>query len=460
MPIDGNMRRIFRRWRRVPIRVRLTAFFAAGAALLLIVFGSLIYRHTAASLLSIVDTGLRYRTEILVADVQQHGAAQVDLSPTYIESDEAFAQVIDSSGRILQSSDIVSEGFLIAPEVAGSIDGPIVRVERVAGIDTPARVFAVPVDTPAGRFIVAAGSSLGDRDDALAQVTRTLLVGGPIALILLSLGGWFAIGAALRPVERMRAQAAGVSSSDALTRLPVPDGSDELSRLGVTLNGMLDRLHGSYTEIVGLNEGLEEKVRLRTLQVEQARNRIIESLSLAAEYRDDQTGKHTQRVGLTSGLIAERLGLDPFRVELIRRTAPLHDVGKIAIPDRVLLKPGKLTPEEYEEMKQHAQLGATLLGDEAYPLIETARTIAISHHERFDGRGYPSGVGGEAIPLEGRIVSVADVFDALTHERPYKEAWPLERALEEILGGSGTQFDPQVVEAFMAIVQAEALSHA
>ncbi len=438
------------RGRRLPIRLRLTLFFAAGSAAVLVAIGFIVYAETGAALLDAVTTGLRARAQVIAADVKSQDTPQVDLPPSLIESDEAFAQVTDASGRVISSSSIVKDTVLLPPSIARSITSATLINEKVNGIDNVTRVIAVPIDTASGHYVVAVGTSLQDRRDALNVFGLTLLIGGPIALGILSWAGWLVIGAALRPVERMRRTAAEVSASDSGSRLPVSSGEDELTRLGGTLNDMLDRLHGSYAEIEDLNEGLEEKVRQRTQQVEDARNRIVESLSLAAEYRDDQTGKHTQRVGVTSGELARQLGLDAGRVELIARTAPLHDVGKIAIPDRVLLKPGRLTPEEFEEIKQHPLIGATLLGDEAYPLIEMARMIAMTHHERFDGSGYPNGLIGEEIPIEGRIVSVADVFDALTHERPYKEAWPLEKALEEIERARGTQFDPQVVDAFLA----------
>jgi putative two-component system response regulator len=177
---------------------------------------------------------------------------------------------------------------------------------------------------------------------------------------------------------------------------------------------------------------------------------ILERLALAAEYRDDDTGEHTRRVGKTAAAIAATIGLAADEVELLRRAAPLHDVGKIAIPDAILRKPGRLTGEEFEEIKQHTVKGAAMLAGRGFPLLDLAERIALTHHERWDGHGYPHGLAGEAIPLAGRIVAVADVFDALTHERVYKEAWPVEQALEEIRTQAGRQFDPDVVEAFLS----------
>jgi putative two-component system response regulator len=202
------------------------------------------------------------------------------------------------------------------------------------------------------------------------------------------------------------------------------------------------------------NEVLDEKVRQRTADLEATQVEILERLALAAEYRDDDTGEHTKRVGEMTGQIAEALGWPHEEVELIRRAAPLHDVGKIAIPDSILLKPGKLTAEEFEQMKTHTVLGAKMLSGGQFPLLQLAEQIALTHHERWDGNGY-IGLCEEAIPMAGRIVTVADVFDALTSKRPYKEAWTVSAAIEEIQRQSGRQFDPCVVDAFLKVVQQE-----
>lgn len=196
---------------------------------------------------------------------------------------------------------------------------------------------------------------------------------------------------------------------------------------------------------------LEQKVRERTAALEETQIEILERLALAAEYRDDDTGEHTKRVGLMSAQIAQALGLPEPEVELIRRASPLHDVGKIAIPDSILLKPGKLTVEEFQLMKTHTTLGAKMLSGGRFPLLQRAEEIALTHHERWDGTGH-LGLQEKAIPIAGRIVTVADVFDALISERPYKEAWPPTEAIEEIRRQSGRQFDPQVVDAFLQVV--------
>lgn len=211
------------------------------------------------------------------------------------------------------------------------------------------------------------------------------------------------------------------------------------------------RTRSLHVQLQGQNQLLDLKVRERTAELEATQVEILERLALAAEYRDDNTGEHTKRVGQTSAQIAEALGWLTADVELLRRAAPLHDVGKIAIPDSILLKPGRLTVEEFEQMKTHTTKGAQMLSGGLFPLLQLAEQIALTHHERWDGSGY-FGLREQAIPLAGRIVTVADVFDALTSERPYKKAWPLDDAIEEIQRQSGRQFDPSVVDAFLKVI--------
>ena len=169
---------------------------------------------------------------------------------------------------------------------------------------------------------------------------------------------------------------------------------------------------------------------------------MLARLAAAAEFRDDETGQHTRRVGDLSVRIAERLGVSDLEIGLIRLAAPLHDVGKIALPDAILGKPGRLTEAEFEQMKSHATVGAQMLAGSAFALLEMAEQVALTHHEKWDGSGYPNAVAGEEIPLAGRIVAVADVFDALTHVRPYKAAWSRADAIAEITEPCGAPFRP------------------
>lgn len=215
-------------------------------------------------------------------------------------------------------------------------------------------------------------------------------------------------------------------------------------------------------ELEAQNLLLEREVYVRTeelagyqLDLREAQIEITLRLAKAAEHHDDDTGQHTQRVGLTCSLLAQSIGLPEDQVTLIRRAAPLHDVGKIGVPDNILLKPAVLSAEERDIMKRHCEIGADLLTGGNSELVKMAETIALTHHERWDGSGYPHKLRGEAIPIESRILAVADVFDALTHDRPYKTAWPIEKAVAEIRRNSGFHFEPSIVEAFAALPHAD-----
>lgn len=221
-------------------------------------------------------------------------------------------------------------------------------------------------------------------------------------------------------------------------------------------------------------EKLETLVQERTTELENTRRQVMQRLSRAAEYKDDETGRHVVRVGEISALLGRAMKLPPKTCELLRECAPLHDVGKIGIPDAVLLKPGKLDESEWEIMRRHCVYGCEILGplaskDEARAaclashlggavedneLLKLARVLALCHHERWDGSGYPFGLSGTDIPIEARIVSVVDVYDALSSSRPYKEAFPEEKCREIIRQGSGIQFDPAVVTAFFENIMA------
>jgi putative nucleotidyltransferase with HDIG domain len=197
-----------------------------------------------------------------------------------------------------------------------------------------------------------------------------------------------------------------------------------------------------------LESVVAEEALARRRDVELAHFDALRRLALVAEYRDDNTADHMERVGELAAQLARRLGLPDRTVSLVRRAAPLHDLGKIAIPDAILLKPGRLTEEEYEVVKTHAVLGARVLAGAQNEVLQVAERIAHSHHERWDGQGYPDGTAGADVPVEALVVHVADVFDVLVHERPYKDSWTADAAAEEIRRGAGTQFAPAVVEAF------------
>lgn len=214
--------------------------------------------------------------------------------------------------------------------------------------------------------------------------------------------------------------------------------------------GNLLEVHRAHRMTHDQKRMLELMVRERTAELRDTRLQVVQRLGRAAEYRDNETGNHILRMSHSAVLLARRLGYDEEQCELLLHASPMHDIGKIGIPDHILLKPGKLTAEEWEIMKTHTTIGANILEGDDSELLRRAREIALSHHEKWDGSGYPRGLSGESIPLSARIVALADVFDALTSERPYKKPWPVEEAVAYIREQSGSHFEPRIVEHFLA----------
>jgi putative two-component system response regulator len=209
-------------------------------------------------------------------------------------------------------------------------------------------------------------------------------------------------------------------------------------------------LQKNHKALASRADWLAEEVRKATEKIVAQERETIFCLSRAAEYRDPETGSHIHRMAHYSRHIACGMGLSVEQQDLILEAAPMHDIGKVGTPDMILLKPGKLTEQEFSIMKQHAVIGYEVLNASSSPLLKVAAEIAHTHHEKFDGSGYPRGLKGSEIPLFGRIVAVADVFDALTSERPYKKAWSIEQASQMLRDGSGKHFDPECVDAFLS----------
>jgi putative two-component system response regulator len=241
----------------------------------------------------------------------------------------------------------------------------------------------------------------------------------------------------------VRQKALELGATDFLTKPVDP------TEVRVRLANLL-ALRRSHLRLHDRNRWLAEEVRKATQAISAREHELVVRLSKAAEFRDPETGGHIQRMAHYSELIARGMGLAPDLCDLILRASPMHDVGKLGIPDGILLKPGRLDTNEFEVMKRHPGIGHAILDGSASQLIALGAEIALTHHEKFDGSGYPNGLGGEDIPLTGRIVAVADVFDALTSERPYKAAWEVERARDFLIDGRNTHFDPACVDAFIS----------
>lgn len=208
-------------------------------------------------------------------------------------------------------------------------------------------------------------------------------------------------------------------------------------------------LRGAVEQHLGELEAATARLERLQRELAVARHETIDRLARAAEYRDDETAAHLHRMSAYCHLLGQKLGLDEYACEMLRIASPMHDVGKIGIPDQILLKPGKLSADEYTIMKEHAEIGFRILSGSDSELVRFAASIAHTHHEQWAGTGYPRGLHGEEIPLEGRIAAIADVFDALTSARPYKKAWPIGEAVAHLEAGSGGHFDPNLVSLFV-----------
>jgi putative two-component system response regulator len=241
---------------------------------------------------------------------------------------------------------------------------------------------------------------------------------------------------------KARRDALGAGATDFLTK------PFDTTEVGLRVLNQLEtrRIH---LRLDGQRRELDELILQRTAELEMSH---LESLRrLHNEFRDE-TSEHTERVGTMAAMLGRSAGMTDDMVDLMARAAPLHDLGKVGVPDAVLLKPGKLSPEEFDLVRTHTTIGAKIIGESTSEVLSLARVIVETHHERWNGEGYPAGLKGEGIPLPGRVVAVCDVFDALTHERPHKPAWTIEEAVQELVAERGRFFDPDLVDLFVDTV--------
>lgn len=280
-----------------------------------------------------------------------------------------------------------------------------------------------------------------DHVDSMLAATRKQVLG--LAAALAVIGGLTAVGLMgrlLRPVDVLRRGLERIGAGDLDTPIDLHDRT-ELGLLAGAMDTMAGQLKASRAEAQA-KEG----------EIVRTQHDLIETLCVVVEGRSHETANHTLRVGQTAALLAHLAGLAPDQVDLLRQAAPMHDLGKIAIPDAILNKPGKLTPEEYRLMQTHASVGHRILDQSDRALLRAAAIVAHDHHERWDGKGYPRGLRGESIHVFGRIVAICDVFDALTSDRVYRPAMPMSKALAIMKEGRGTQFDPQLLDLFLAAI--------
>jgi putative two-component system response regulator len=261
-----------------------------------------------------------------------------------------------------------------------------------------------------------------------------------------------------RPADRRRAMQIGIN--DFVNKPMDPEDLGLKAKWLLELKSAHDRLKDQQAELTRAVEAKTQALRAALAQMtdaqrltQEAHLDTIKRLMIAAEHRDHDTAGHIERIGLYSGVVARALGLSPGEVELISHAAPMHDVGKLGVPDRVLLKPGKLDEEEWKLMRAHTTMGAQILSGSSAPVIQLGEKIALSHHEKWDGSGYPNGARGEAIPLEGRICTVVDFFDALMMDRPYRKAVPTQEVVEMMRSAAGAHFDPRILDAFLGCLQ-------
>jgi putative nucleotidyltransferase with HDIG domain len=277
---------------------------------------------------------------------------------------------------------------------------------------------------------------------------------------------WLAEDALLVPLRQSDGHLLGVLSLDEPVdgMRPQPSDLGVLASLGAHLAQALESATATEARELMISEleeaertarrqsqKLQRTLRERTRELELARVETLQRLALAAEYRDDDTHQHTERVGALAAMLARGIGLSRAEVAVIRRAAPLHDIGKLGVPDAILLKRGSLSAREQKAMQAHTIIGARILAGSQSQVLRVGEEIALTHHERWDGHGYPRGIAAESIPISGRLTTLADVFDALTHTRPYKDVWPLQEAVDEIARLSDSYFDPRIVEVFLAL---------
>lgn len=420
------------------------ASFASRAALTKVTTRLMAYK--AEQLRDFAHSQWEVIEELGLAEDEEYRAAAEAAIQSYasslLRSQSELVFAIDQSGMVVMSTAAAEEFGTEYPELVqvakeagpGWFSAPVGEEQRLG------QIFSFP---PFGWWVYVTELRSAFYTD-VRNITAThalILIGAvAVAIVVVSLFVGFVAG----PMERLSGAMRGIHDSGDLSRRATIEYADEVGVLAYEFNRMTESLQESYGQ---LRETARAEREARRTAVEREEE-TLHVLGRASEFRDATTGAHLERVGELCVLFSRLLGQSDEEQELIRRSAPLHDVGKIGIPDNILFNPGKLSSEEYEQMKRHTVIGWQILRECESVYLRHGAEIALCHHEKWDGTGYPNGLSGEEIPLSGRIVGLVDVFDALTSERPYKAAWGLEEARKYILEQRDRHFDPQLVDLF------------
>ncbi len=382
---------------------------------------------------TIEDLGLAGNADYIIAAEESFRSYASSL----LRTDTELIVVVGRDGETVMTVGArePEESEVTRPLAAGWFSGTLLGEERVG------MVFSVE---PYGWDVALTELRAVFFTDA-REIFRTHIVVSIGAVLLVTILVWLFVGFLVKPVERLTTIISRITATQDLSQRVSIESSDEVGLLGYEFNNMISFLESSYEE---LDQAMQAESVARATAVMREEETLL-MLARASEFRDRDTGDHLNRIAVLTEAMARYLEMDDDEVDLLRRASALHDIGKIGIPDSILLKPGRLTEEEFEHMKRHTTIGYQLLKDAKSTYLVKGAEIALSHHEKWDGTGYPAGISGADIPLSGRIVSVVDVFDALTSDRPYKEAWSPERARDLIGDGRGRHFDPQLADLFL-----------
>jgi putative two-component system response regulator len=442
------------------LRFKILLLFLPLLLLAVIVSDSLGFLEYQSALIRALNRHLSYKAEQLRDFMYSEWGIVEDLK---LANQDEYRKALERSFRSYAYSLLRDETEQV---LALDAHGQVLSVIGLKGVDVPSPADAISNIAGAGWFsTTVAGREIVGVSFAFAPFQWTVALTQPKAvffaglenilfthlwILLLSLAASILltvlyVGRVVKPIERLSSTVEGIAQGDDLSKRVEVESGDEVGLLSHRFNLMIANLEKQLQDLV-ISEREERRANETAAQREQE---TLFLLGKVSDFRDQETGQHLSRIGTMSGLLAQMLGLDEKTQTLIRLASPLHDLGKVSIPDSILLKPGILTPDEIEVMRRHTIFGYEILKDSQSQYLIEGASIALSHHEKWDGTGYPHGLAGHDIPLSSRIVAIVDVFDALLSERPYKRPWTNQEVLDFIISQSGRHFDPRIVDTFI-----------